>query len=54
MPKSQLQFKVLSSYKQLLTLTRDKAAIHRRVQNEYRQNKSIPRMKIQIIEQKLR
>lgn len=54
MPKSQLQFKVLSTYKQLLTLARGKPSIHRRIQNEYRQNKSIPRMQIQTIEHKLR
>ena len=55
MPKhSQLQVKVLSTYKQLLKLTGNKPAIHNRVKREYRQNKSIPRMEIQLIEHKLR
>ena len=54
MPKSQLQFKVLNSYKQLLKASANRPTIQNRVRNEFRQNKSIKRMELQLIEHKLR
>ena len=54
MPKSQLQFKVLNSYKQLLKASANRPSVQARVKNEFRQNKSIKRMELQLIEHKLR
>ena len=54
MPKSQLQFKVLNSYKQLLKASANRPSVQNRVRNEFRQNKSIKRMELQLIEHKLR
>ena len=54
MAKSQLQYKVLNTYKQLMKIAIDRPSVQTRVRNEFRQNKSIKRMDIQLIEHKLR
>ena len=54
MAKSQLQYKVLNTYKQLMKIAIDRPSVQTRVRNEFRQNKNIKRMDIQLIEHKLR